>query len=58
MFIMYHRAETFALVVLAVGYLLQLALVTTCPSLPYSYTELSQLKSNYTCIHLHIAVIL
>ena len=31
----YHLAETFALVVFAVGHLLQLAFVTTNPSLPY-----------------------
>ena len=32
---LYHRAETFALVVFAVGHLLQLALDTTSSSLPY-----------------------
>ena len=31
----HSRAERFALVVFAVGHLLQLALVTTSPSLPY-----------------------
>ena len=30
-----HRADIFALVVCVVGHLLQLALVTTSPSLPY-----------------------
>ena len=31
----YHRVDTFVLVVFAVGSLLQLALVTTSPRLPY-----------------------
>ena len=30
----YHRVESFALAVFAVGHIVQLALVTTAPSLP------------------------
>ena len=40
----YHRVESFALVVFAVGHLLQLALVITSPSLPY-YVVLSHLNT-------------
>ena len=46
-----HRMESFALVVFYVGHLLQLALVTTSPSLPYwtNARKVLSMQQRYSC---------
>ena len=49
-YICHARAETFALVVFALGHLLQLALVTTSPILPYALLILYE-TSQSLCLY-------